>query len=148
MVKISVLADCLKSIYNAEKRGKRQVRRSSRGYTPRGRCPSLATAAHLAVSLVWCAMHAPTDGKREKRAANKSTRWLLLQRCLRPVAWSRLSPPPHTILQVLIRPCSKVIVKFLQVMQKHGELLQGPTPIRRDTDVQHAQHEAFCWTAA
>ena len=23
--------------------------------------------------------------------------------------------------QVLIRPCSKVIVKYLQVMQKHGE---------------------------
>ena len=28
MVKISVLNDCLKSMYNAEKRGKRQVRRS------------------------------------------------------------------------------------------------------------------------
>lgn len=25
--------------------------------------------------------------------------------------------------QVLIRPCSKVVVKFLQVMQKNGELL-------------------------
>lgn len=23
--------------------------------------------------------------------------------------------------QVLVRPCSKVIIKFLQVMQKHGE---------------------------
>ena len=45
MVRISVLNDCLRSIYNAEKRGKRQV---------------------------------------------------------------------------LIRPCSKVIVKFLQTMQKHG----------------------------
>ena len=47
MVKISVLADCLKNMSNAEKRGKRQV---------------------------------------------------------------------------MIRPCSKVIVKFLQVMQKHGKL--------------------------
>lgn len=28
--------------------------------------------------------------------------------------------------QVLIRPCSKVVVKFLQVMQKNGEPL--PTP--------------------
>lgn len=26
--------------------------------------------------------------------------------------------------QVLIRPCSKVIVKYLQVMQKHGEYLR------------------------
>lgn len=25
--------------------------------------------------------------------------------------------------QVLIRPCSKVVVKFLQVMQKNGEVL-------------------------
>lgn len=28
--------------------------------------------------------------------------------------------------QVLIRPCSKVVVKFLQVMQKNGELGWGP----------------------
>jgi small subunit ribosomal protein S15Ae len=48
MVRMSVLADCLKNMYNAEKRGKRQV---------------------------------------------------------------------------LIRPSSKVIVKFLQVMQKNGALL-------------------------
>ena len=48
MVRMSVLADCLKSITNAEKRGKRQV---------------------------------------------------------------------------LVRPVSKVVIKFLQVMQKHGELL-------------------------
>ena len=27
--------------------------------------------------------------------------------------------------QVLIRPCSKVIVKYLQVMQKHGEFYIG-----------------------
>jgi hypothetical protein len=46
MVRISVLADCLKAITNAERRGKRQV---------------------------------------------------------------------------LVRPCSKVVIKFLQVMQKHGK---------------------------
>lgn len=33
--------------------------------------------------------------------------------------------------QVLIRPCSKVVVKFLQVMQKNGEL---PTPPHTPTD--------------
>jgi small subunit ribosomal protein S15Ae len=27
--------------------------------------------------------------------------------------------------QVLLRPSSKVVVKFLQVMQKHGELICG-----------------------
>lgn len=28
--------------------------------------------------------------------------------------------------QVLIRPCSKVIVRFLTVMMKHGELVHEP----------------------
>lgn len=33
--------------------------------------------------------------------------------------------------QVLIRPSSKVIVKFLQVMQKHGKHTPPPIPTRR-----------------
>jgi ribosomal protein S8 len=36
-------------------------------------------------------------------------------------------------LQVLIRPSSKVIIKFLEVMQKHGELFS----IRRRTRKSH-----------
>ena len=31
--------------------------------------------------------------------------------------------------QVMIRPASKVIVKFLQVMQKHGMLQLCPAPL-------------------
>lgn len=68
MVRMSVLADCLKSIHNAEKRGKRQVRPGS----------ALDPSRRLPVT------------------------------------------PPRRLLQVLIRPSSKVIVKFLEVMQKHG----------------------------
>lgn len=74
---MSVLADCLKSIHNAEKRGKRQVR-------PRGVARGL---------LGNCAHRRPT----------------LIA-----------APPPAALLQVLIRPSSKVIIKFLEVMQKHG----------------------------
>jgi hypothetical protein len=33
--------------------------------------------------------------------------------------------------QVLIRPSSKVIVKFLQVMQKHGESCDTPSVCKR-----------------
>ena len=67
MVRMSVLADCLKSIHNAEKRGKRQVRL-------------------IATITIECARY----------IVNLDA------------------------LQVLIRPASKVIVKFLEVMQKHG----------------------------
>lgn len=41
--------------------------------------------------------------------------------------------------QVLIRPCSKVIVKYLQVMQKHGTASQldlRPNRIARDASGQ------------
>lgn len=34
--------------------------------------------------------------------------------------------------QVLIRPCSKVVVKFLQVMQKNGELNKRQSICLRD----------------
>ena len=62
MVKISVLNDCLKSMYNAEKRGKRQVRRPGCGRwsktgeerrgrgvgnNPRGRPPGCFLAAQF-----------------------------------------------------------------------------------------------------
>jgi len=38
--------------------------------------------------------------------------------------------------QVMIRPSSKVIVKFLQVMQKHGTSHRGPWPFESPNNVQ------------
>ena len=38
--------------------------------------------------------------------------------------------------QVLIRPCSKVIVKYLQVMQKHGEPSPAENPDPRHSFAQ------------
>lgn len=41
--------------------------------------------------------------------------------------------------QVLIRPCSKVVVKFLQVMQKHGEWTRPGCP-RHGRDARKQKH--------
>lgn len=38
--------------------------------------------------------------------------------------------------QVLIRPSSKVIVKFLEVMQKHGESVLCPSSSREPRDLR------------
>lgn len=40
--------------------------------------------------------------------------------------------------QVLIRPCSKVVVKFLQVMQKNGESHPTPHAKRKSDKCIHA----------
>lgn len=49
--------------------------------------------------------------------------------------------------QVLIRPSSKVVIKFLQVMMKHGELLlcSGPQPApRRPADADIPLSAGLC----
>jgi len=82
MVRISVLNDTLKSMYNAEKRGKVRAPPS-----PPAPAAPLAPAARLP--------RAPPCRRHERM----------------------LTPSQK---QVLVRPVSKVVIKFLQVMQKHG----------------------------
>jgi hypothetical protein len=79
-MRMSVLADAMKAIYNAEKRGKKQVRG-------------------------WPVLGSETLG---------------VARAVRPLTCPRTRPSPSPPSQVLIRPASKVIVRFLEVMQKHG----------------------------
>lgn len=44
--------------------------------------------------------------------------------------------------QVLIRPCSKVIVRFLTVMMKHGELVHQPFSVKQILMLYLVKHAA------